>query len=295
MRIVVAVLAALLTAPSALLAQHVLTIPGEAPTRLATAAGGTAASPVIEEVIGAAASPRKHLGSPRYEPIELSFAPQQCSPLFGWISTTLGGSYARKDGEIQSTDASGRVLRRVEFFDAIVLSTTLPATGAQGDAAMINVSLAADYARLDFPGGRVSLPAVQTPAPVRTVLSLAGLPAVDVRTEPITIAFEGGDDGDIRHPETVLTRIEIPNLKLTIPDDALVPFLAWYDDFLILGNNDQAREKTGSIAYLSQNRQPLVTLHLTGVGIAALRPIAAGGWEAVLYVEQASLSSACVQ
>ena len=119
--------------------------------------------------------------------------------------------------------------------------------------------------------------------------------AVDVRTEPITIAFEGGDDGDIRHPETVLTRIEIPNLKLTIPDDALVPFLAWYDDFLILGNNDQAREKTGSIAYLSQNRQPLVTLHLTGVGIAALRPIAAGGWEAVLYVEQASLSSACAQ
>lgn len=293
MRIVVSLLAALLLAPAVLLAQHVLTIPGEAPTRLATAAGGTAAADVIEVVIGSALTPFRHLGNPHFEPIELSFAPQQCSPLYGWISATLGGSYEPKRGAIQTTDASGRVRWQIEFFDALVSRVTLPATGAQGDDAMINVALAADYARLNFPGGRVALPAVQAPASVRTVLSLVDLPTVEVQLELITIAIEFAASPDPRDHELEPSRIEFPNLKLTIPDDALVPFLWWHSDFVVSGNNDQGSEKSGSIAYLSQSGQPLMTLDLSGVGIAAFRPLAAGGWEAVLYVEQASLSSAC--
>lgn len=293
MRTVVVLLLVVL-AHAQLLAQHVLTLAGEAPTALTSASGGFAEADVIVQALGTSPFPRKHIGTPRYDDIAVAFSPAQCSPLFDSIEGFLSFNYQRKDGEILVADGRGKVQRRIRFIDGLLTSVTLPATGAIGADASIGVVMAVEWSRFDFPGGRVSLPAVQAPSgPLGTSLALAGLPAVDVRTEPITIATAVSDDpGDTRDYLTEPGSLEVPNLVFFVPDADRDPFLAWYDDFIIRGNNGPDNEKTGSLVYLSPNRQQLVTLELRGVGIAGLRSGDDGTWEVKLYAEEMEIESA---
>ncbi|HEY0592004.1 MAG TPA: hypothetical protein VGF40_09570 [Thermoanaerobaculia bacterium] len=294
MRIAFLILSVASLVPAPLRAQNVLTIQGGAPTLVGSAEGGFANSDVVEERLGPSPFPRKHLAGVRYEPLELSFSPNQCTDLFDMIDGFLSSNYQRKDGELLVADARGRIVRRLRFYFALLESVTLPGTGTSGDPAAVRVSLAPEFTRLDFPGGRVALPAVQSPATgLRAILALDGLPPADVVTEPITITRPLVEDpiGEHRDYEREPGSFEIPNLTLGIPESALAPFLAWYEDFVIRGNNGQDQEKNGALAYQSANGAGVLTIEVRGAGIHALRPLADGSWEIGLYAEEVGISN----
>lgn len=294
MRIAVLVLAAASLVPAPLLAQNVLTIQGGAPTLVESAAGGFGASDVIEESLGASLFPRKHIGAPRYEPLELSFPPNQCTPLFAMIDAFLSSNYQRRNGELLTADAQGRIGRRLRFYEALMESVTLPGTGEGAISPAVRVALAPELTRLDFPGGRVALPAVQSPAArLRAILTLDGLAPVEVVTEPITIEAVLAENPIGEHRDYVKepASLEVPNMTFVIPESALMPFFGWYEDFVVRGNNVQSNEKNGALAYQSMNGAGVLTLELRNAGIHALEPRADGRWAIGLYAEEAGISS----
>lgn len=89
-------------------------------------------------------------------------------------------------------------------------------------------------------------------------------------------------------------KLEFPNLKIRMPEVAAQSFIDWHDSFVIKGNNDDAKEKNGSLTLLSPNRQTeLAKIEFSKMGIFRIEPDkAAAGVDQIkrvtveLYVEQ---------
>ena len=88
-------------------------------------------------------------------------------------------------------------------------------------------------------------------------------------------------------------------MLLTISSDAQSPlrnWLAWYEDFVIRGNNGPERERTFTLELLNATGTILSTLRGSGVGIVAMRalPVTGGTIRQVqveLYVERLEIIS----
>lgn len=74
--------------------------------------------------------------------------------------------------------------------------------------------------------------------------------------------------GEARDYAKEPTKLEIPNLKVTMNEVDSDGFFAWHEDFVIKGNNSDDKEKTGSIVFLDPTRkQALLTIDLRNLGI----------------------------
>jgi hypothetical protein len=102
------------------------------------------------------------------------------------------------------------------------------------------------------------------------------------------------DSGSARDQLKDPGKLEIPNLKITMPESAAQPFIDWHENFVIKGNNDVSKERNGSLTLLSQNRQvELAKIEFSQMGIFRIQPDKAGATAdqikritVELYVEQ---------
>jgi len=103
--------------------------------------------------------------------------------------------------------------------------------------------------------------------------------------------------GDARDYAREPGKLEFPNLKITLPEAAAQPFAAWHEDFVIKGNNDDAREKGGSLSLLSPDRaKTLAKIKFYNLGIFRMTPVKSDAGsdsiakvEVELYVERMEL------
>jgi hypothetical protein len=61
--------------------------------------------------------------------------------------------------------------------------------------------------------------------------------------------------GETRRPPVEPGPLEIPNLRISMPISVAQSWIDWHEDFVIKGNNDDSREKNGTIVFLSPDRQ----------------------------------------
>jgi phage tail-like protein len=238
--------------------------------------GGTPTADVVVERLGPDNIAHKHVGGLRYQ--DLSFTTGLDSKaLNDWISATLKGQYARKNGSVIAMDYSNRPSSELEFFNALITGITFPALDAASkDAASIAVSLAPEYTRAKAGSGTSASYASKslkrwTPANFR--FEMTGLDGTHVNhIDAITIGQQVTENtvGENRDYEKAPSRLEIPNVKLTMSENYAQSWANWLDDFLIKGNNGQDKEREGSIAYLDSSMQELGRLHLFGCGIVGL-------------------------
>jgi hypothetical protein len=67
-------------------------------------------------------------------------------------------------------------------------------------------------------------------------------------------------------------KLTFPNLKITLAESAAQSWLAWHEDFVLKGNNDETREKSGMLSFLSPNRQDvLAQIKFYNMGIFRLQ------------------------
>jgi hypothetical protein len=131
-------------------------------------------------------------------------------------------------------------------------------------------------------GGRVIAPPADmdqtTWHPVDFRLRIDGLDSATVRVskvdaftvKPKVVEHPEGEQRDyMKEP----TSVETPNLVITFPDSASKEFYDWHEDFVIKGNNEQDKEKSATLEFLSPNRKgPLLTLNFKGLGIFKCAP-----------------------
>jgi phage tail-like protein len=263
--------------------------------------GGGVSADVIEEPDRPGIFTTKHIGQPKYEDIQLTIGFGTAQTLYDWIAASWKQNYTRKDGSIVVTDATLQAKSEREFFHALITEVTIPALdGSSKDAAYLTVKFSPEYTREGKANGKVT--PGKTPAQKLFVassfrLELDGIDCSKVgKIDSFTVkqSFIADDIGDARDIQKKPGRLEFPNLRVTIAEAGAATWTAWFEDFVIKGNNDDAHEKSGAIVFLAPNRKDeLGRVILHNVGIFALRHEAAtekiSHVVAELYCEQMEL------
>jgi hypothetical protein len=269
--------------------------------------GGEATSDVIQEKLGPDPVVRKHLAGVRYTDIELECDARMERNFFDWIRDTLNHKFPRKSGAVSFPDFNYQVESRVEF-NALLTGISFPALDAESkDAATMTVKLTPDFTRRQKGSGQLqSAPVGPRGRGEWTAkdfeLQIDGLPDCSAVTkiEPLSFTTVVAQQavGEIRDYAREPTRLNVPDLVLTVPESKAASFYAWHEDFVVKGMNGPQYEKNGTLEFRSPNqRDVILTLELKNLGIyrlASVKPSATGGIarvSAAMYCEEITLAA----
>jgi len=264
--------------------------------------GGIKADVVVES---GTAFAKKHLGPTRVEPVELEVDFVMGKGLLDWIAASWSGKPARRSGAIVESDLNLLARSERRFENALITETTIPALDAAAkEQAFLKLRFQPEQVSHKKGDGTKLSPPQKPPQkaflPSNFRLELSGLDCSKVsRIDAFTVTqkLSRDDVGERREVEREPASLEIPNLRVTLAESAAQTWLDWFDDFVVKGNCADDREKTGTIVFLSPNRQEeLGRVTLQNVGIFSLsEPRADSAAETVkrlvadLYVERMAL------
>ena len=87
--------------------------------------------------------------------------------------------------------------------------------------------------------------------------------AITVKTTIVQAAV-----GELRDYQREPGKVEFPNLKITLAEAGSETWQAWFDDFVVRGNNDNSKEKKGSLTFFSPNlKDTLAQITFSNMGI----------------------------
>ena len=198
-----------------------------------------------------------------------------------------------------------KIMNELEFMNALVAETTMPALDAASrDAAQLTVKFLPEYTRTK-PGsgqpGPASTPRARSGGRGRTFrFEMSGLDGTKVnKIDSITVRQTTVENpvGELRDYEKEPGKIEFSNLKITLAASSAQTWVDWHNDFLIKGNSGTAQERSGAIVYLDATRtSELGRVNLSNCGIFRLgREKAEAGSESIqrmvaeLYCERMEL------
>jgi len=240
--------------------------------------GGDVSAEVIKEEIGPSYFVKKHIGQPRFGDFTAEIGFGMAPPVYDWIAASWKGSYARKDGAIVAADADLKAQSERQFFHALVTEVTIPACDASSkDPAYLTLAFAPELTKTVKGKGKLDPPAGQQSLflPSNFRLELDGLDCTRVsRIDAFTVTqtLVTDDIGDARDYAKEPGKIEFPNLKVTLAESGAATWQSWFTDFVLKGNNDDAKEKDGALVFLASDlKTELGRVKLFNVGIFALR------------------------
>ena len=256
--------------------QFVLSLAGQVVGPLQAAAGGDLSAEVFRGASGDAFYTSKHLGPVRYEPFSLQIDLSMAKPVYDWIAASWGPNLIRKAGQVLALDAQGHIRQSRDFFGALITELTIPALDTSSrDAVALTVTFQPDLiAHRWAPGGGLLAP---EPRPRASWLAsnfrleIDGLDCTHVNlVESFVLRREPPRDpsGD---PRNAAVPLDFPDLVVTLPEASGATWIAWHEDFLVGGNNDDTREKSGRLHFLAPDMaHELGRIDLFHLGIVRL-------------------------
>jgi hypothetical protein len=241
--------------------------------------GGETVGEVVHEVGSAPYYQKKHIGNVKYEEVTLRLGLPSAG-VFDLISRTLAGEHPRKTFWVSTLDANFAEVARRQFNDALITEIGFPALDAGSkDAAYLDITFSPDSAE-DRPasGKVVALDSSKQKAWLQSAFrfELKGVATsrvnkIDAFTIKQTTVTDG--IGEDREFEKEPGKLEFPNLKLSFSAVDLPSWKAWFDDFVLRGNNGDAAERGGTIGWLDPTLlKDLLRIELANVGIFRLAP-----------------------
>jgi hypothetical protein len=240
--------------------------------------GGGIVGEVVVENVGSSHFSKKHVGRVAYSPFTIQFGMSMASDLYDWINASWTGKAISKDGAIVVADLNLNAVSQREFSRALLTETSIPALdGASKDAAYFTVKFAPEYTRTAKAAGKISA-VLKTDQklwlPSNFRLAIDGLDCTRVsRVGSITVRqpLATDDIGDTRDFTKTPGRVEFPDLTVTMSDVSAQSWFDWFDDFVVKGNNDESREKNGSLSLLSANlADELMRIDFFNLGIFSI-------------------------
>ena len=246
--------------------------------------GGTISAPVVREPRGAFV--HKRLGAPAPEPIELFLDLSLQKLVYEWINEFWQGQAIAKSGSLIALDANFHATTELQFENAVISATTVPAVDAiSRTACALAVQLSPRATNLRNASGPVA-----GLAPTRKKawlasnfrLNIEGLDTTRVSSVgALTIRNGEKSAADrLRLPAGTSGAIDFPNLRVLFVEQSSKTWADWHDQFVVQGKNDDTQEKTGSLVFLSPDLQSqLGSVRFSGLGIYRLarEPTLPGG------------------
>jgi hypothetical protein len=243
--------------------------------------GGGIVGEVVNEPGSATYYQKKHIGNVTYGEFTVRLGLSMAKSVYDWISASLVGTYERKSGAVVAADFDYKERARREFHDALITEIGFPALDASSkDPAYLALTFAPDLTRRKAgSGAKLQAPATQKQKQWLASafrVEVAGMPTGKVsKVDAFTIKQTAVTDevGEARLSTKEPGKLEFPNLKITVAETDAGPWEAWHEDFVVNGNNEESKEKSGAIVFLSPDRQDeLARVVLHGVGIVSVEP-----------------------
>jgi len=240
---------------------------------------------------------KKHLGNVKYNEFSIDVGMGGAPAIYDWIQTTLDGKAVRKSGALRIYDAEGRETEVREFQNALITEITIPAQDAASkDAGYLKVKFAPEVIRNRKGSGKIDNSLANSDQKKWTTsnfqIRIGDLNTARVKIDSFTIKQQ-------RISTKEPSKIEFPNLRIQLPEEDAGLFKAWHEDFVIAGNNDDSKEKTGALTFLDPTSQkPLLEFTFSGLGIfkGTAEPAENNGdkirrYAAEMYVERIAIGS----
>jgi hypothetical protein len=247
--------------------------------------GGAITGEVVQSAHGFGLT-KKHIANVKYEQFSLEAGFGEPKELLDWVSATVDGNGQRKDGSIFALDARLNEGARRNFRGGLITEITFPACDAASkEATSMNVKIAPELIE-SLPGSgknnfAVSIKKQKQWLPSNFRLEIPGVDCSKVKkVDAITIKqpLLQHSVGEPRSFGKVPGTLEISNLRVTVPASYARDFVGWHNDFVINGNNDDSKEKTGTLSFLSLDRkEELVKLTFFNLGIFRVENSSASG------------------
>jgi hypothetical protein len=270
---------------------------------LKSVAGGAITADVVAER-GRGFYDEKRLGGLRYEPLTLRLDLSLAHAFYDWIAETWTGKAQRHDASIVAVSPQLKAISERKFSRALLTETTIPAADAASkEPAFLAAKLVPEEVRTaKGSGATVKAPASKPKAFVPSNFKLeidkldcSRVSRIDSFTVKQTAAAQA--PGEVRLSRREPSRVEFPNLRISLAESSGQTWNAWFDDFVVKGNNDSSNERNGALSFLTPDRKStLVAIKLFNLGIfrLAAEPQAAGAeqiarLQADLYCERMEL------
>ncbi len=263
--------------------KYALALDGVVSGWIQSADGGNARADVVTEGPGQTFFAKKHIGQLKYEPIVVEFGAGMGKGFYDWVRASLNMNYQRKNGAIIAADYELKEKTHMDFFNALITEVAFPALDAASkDTAHLTVKLAPEYTRMAkgsgaaVPVDKASQQKIFTPKNFRLkILNLEQACARVNRIEALTIKQKTVESaiGDARDYQKEPGKLEFPNLVFTLPEADAGPFYAWYEDFVLKGNNADQLERPGVLELLAADQTVLFTLTFYNLGIFNFAPM----------------------
>ncbi len=252
----------------------------------------------------------KALVDPRFDDIQIQMGLNMSKAAGQWVMDAFNGKAAvtgGKDGSVAVLDHNFNVKQRVDFSEALITEISFPALdSAKREPGYLGVTLSPGSVQLDLQGGgelgSMGLGKQKTWQTSNFRVKLGGLPCDRIaKIESFKIKQELREvtHGEDRFTEVTPGRVEYPNLVFAISAVSLPDWAAWYEKFLVDGQNEDSDELDGAIELLSTDlKKVLGKIELQGVGLKGFNPFvnananseAAAQFTVELYVEQMTLT-----
>jgi hypothetical protein len=259
-----------------------LLIDGHASTAyLKSVDGGHVRANVVDEPIGHDIVRVKHTSTVDIEPFSIDFGIAGANDVLLWIQSSWRKNWGRRNGQI--THANFDLYRTFEheFFDALISETTFPTLdGASKEAAYMKIKVQPERIVTRKASGS-QLQAHLSPKqklwlPSGFRLNIDGLDEMKYTNKIESFTIKQGIKklytGEDRFPQIEPTKIDFPNITGTISLEYADRLLQWYDQYVVKGQADTKAQKSGSIEFLSPDRQKtLFQINLYEIGLHHLQ------------------------
>ena len=245
--------------------------------------GGGLFAEVITDTLGPDSVSRKHLEPGRYEDFTAEIGLGLADEMYAWIAKSWTSTVERKNGSFIVVDNKLRSQSRRDFSDALISETTIPRMDAASkEPAWLTLKITPEAIRSKKLSGKVTATTGKEKQfqSSNFRLEIPGLDCMRVnQIESFTVKRQvllrgsHGTGGSLVDQ----SRLEFPNLKISLAEAGAEDWIDWARDFIIEGNNASANEKNGTLVLLSPNlRTELARISFFNLGICRLTPEMAG-------------------
>lgn len=281
-----------------------LSLDGE-PAVLKDFDGGNIKGEVVTVNMGPENLAMKHLATIKYEPFTINVGMSMGKALYEWIKASLDKAHIRKTGFIAAGSYDYKAQGYRHFQNALITEITIPAMdGGSKDGGFFTVKFQPE--RIEYQkGDDADLKGVVNGKQKRWLCSnfrlrIGNLDCTKVnKIDAITIKQGVVNDavGEMREDSWEPSKLEIPNLKVTLAASHAQTWIDWHKSFVIDGKCSQDDELSGAIEFLSPDGVTMGSLDLFQCGIFSLQAEkleankdAIARMTAELYVERMALN-----
>ena len=243
--------------------------------------GGSIKAELATHLLGPANIPKKHVAAIIYEDLTIDVDMGMSSQFYEWIGQTFDNADVTKNIEVHACDLDQKLMDVREYSTVQIGEVTIPALdGSSREPAYLAVKLVPESIR--YLPGRGN-PIADGGVPAKKWLcsnfrfSLGDLPCSRVaKIDSFTWkrSFVKDEVGQFREPTKHPSKVEVPNLTLTVSMADINAWQAWFRSFVIDGRCSEADELSGVITFLAPDlKQELAEIEISNVGIIGLNTL----------------------